>query len=148
MPLTVNTTGRLYDDFIRLFCLHAHREASAPGFCGPSWFIIWVLWVRFWFKSRQGGSPFPSTSPLDFHSASSVHPFSSPHPSSRPFPRILLGAMIQDLSNHFLRVSQLNQYQGLELEKERYGGDIKMCTGLCLGRVPIWQSLQEHPFYK
>ena len=28
IPLTVDTTGHLYDDFIRLFFLHAHREAS------------------------------------------------------------------------------------------------------------------------
>ena len=28
-PLTVDTSGRLYDDFIRLFFLHAHREVSA-----------------------------------------------------------------------------------------------------------------------
>ena len=29
MPLVVDTPGRLYDDFIRLLFLHAHREASA-----------------------------------------------------------------------------------------------------------------------
>ena len=30
MPVAVNTTsGRLYDDFLRLLFLHAHREASA-----------------------------------------------------------------------------------------------------------------------
>jgi len=29
MPLAVNISGRLYDDFIRLLLLHAHREASA-----------------------------------------------------------------------------------------------------------------------
>ena len=29
IPLTVDTTGRLYDDFIRLLFLHAHREAPA-----------------------------------------------------------------------------------------------------------------------
>ena len=28
IPLTVDTTGRLYDDFSRLFFLHDHREAS------------------------------------------------------------------------------------------------------------------------
>ena len=28
IPLTVDTTGRLYDDFIRLLLLHVHREAS------------------------------------------------------------------------------------------------------------------------
>ena len=28
IPLTVDTTGRLYDEFIRLLSLHAHREAS------------------------------------------------------------------------------------------------------------------------
>ena len=28
ISLTVDTTGRLYDDFIRLIFLHAHREAS------------------------------------------------------------------------------------------------------------------------
>jgi hypothetical protein len=29
VPLTVDTTGRLYDDFSGLLFLHAHREASA-----------------------------------------------------------------------------------------------------------------------
>ena len=29
IPLTVDTTGRMYDEFIRLLFLHAHREASA-----------------------------------------------------------------------------------------------------------------------
>ena len=29
LPLTVDTSDRLYDDFIRLLFLHAHREASA-----------------------------------------------------------------------------------------------------------------------
>jgi hypothetical protein len=29
IPLVVDTTGRMYDEFIRLLFLHAHREASA-----------------------------------------------------------------------------------------------------------------------
>ena len=29
MPVAVDTTGRIYDDFSRLLFLHAHREASA-----------------------------------------------------------------------------------------------------------------------
>ncbi len=29
IPLTVDTTGRMYDEFIRLLFLHTHREASA-----------------------------------------------------------------------------------------------------------------------
>ena len=29
MPLTVDTSGRIYDDFIRLQFLIAHRETSA-----------------------------------------------------------------------------------------------------------------------
>jgi hypothetical protein len=29
MPVVVDTTGRIYDDFSRLLFLHAHREASA-----------------------------------------------------------------------------------------------------------------------
>ena len=29
VPLTVDTTARLHDDFIRLFFLHSHREVSA-----------------------------------------------------------------------------------------------------------------------
>ena len=28
-PLTVDTTGRLYDEFIRLLFLHSHRETSS-----------------------------------------------------------------------------------------------------------------------
>ena len=29
MPVPVDTSGRIYDDFLRLLFLHAHREASA-----------------------------------------------------------------------------------------------------------------------
>ena len=29
IPLAVDTTGRMYDEFISLLFLHAHREASA-----------------------------------------------------------------------------------------------------------------------
>ena len=29
IPLVVDTTGQMYDEFIRLLFLHAHREASA-----------------------------------------------------------------------------------------------------------------------
>jgi hypothetical protein len=29
MPIAVDTSGRIYDDFLRLLFLHAHREASA-----------------------------------------------------------------------------------------------------------------------
>ncbi len=29
LPVVVDTTGRLYDDFSRLLFLHAHRESSA-----------------------------------------------------------------------------------------------------------------------
>ncbi len=29
IPLVVDTTGRVYDEFIRLLFLHAHREVSA-----------------------------------------------------------------------------------------------------------------------
>ena len=29
MPVAVDTAGRIYDDFLRLLFLHAHREASA-----------------------------------------------------------------------------------------------------------------------
>ena len=31
IPLTVENTGRLYDDFIRLFFFHTHRETSTLG---------------------------------------------------------------------------------------------------------------------
>ncbi len=29
IPVAVDTSGRIYDDFLRLLFLHAHREASA-----------------------------------------------------------------------------------------------------------------------
>ena len=29
MPVAVDTSGRIYDDFLRLLFLHAHREATA-----------------------------------------------------------------------------------------------------------------------
>ena len=38
MPVAVDTSGRIYDDFSRLLFLHAHRETSA--FAGKS-FIFW-----------------------------------------------------------------------------------------------------------
>jgi hypothetical protein len=28
LPITVNTSGRVYEDFARLFFLHTHRETS------------------------------------------------------------------------------------------------------------------------
>jgi hypothetical protein len=28
LPISVSTSGRVYEDFTRLFFLHAHREAS------------------------------------------------------------------------------------------------------------------------
>jgi hypothetical protein len=28
LPITVRTSGRVYEDFVRLFFLHVHREAS------------------------------------------------------------------------------------------------------------------------
>jgi hypothetical protein len=31
MPVAVDTSGRIYDDYSRLLFLHAHREASALG---------------------------------------------------------------------------------------------------------------------
>ena len=32
MPVAVDTTGRIYEDFSRLLFLHAHREASALAY--------------------------------------------------------------------------------------------------------------------
>ena len=34
LPLAVDTSGRLYDEFVRLVFLHANREASALARCG------------------------------------------------------------------------------------------------------------------
>ena len=31
MPVAVDTSGRIYDDFLCLLFLHAHRESSALG---------------------------------------------------------------------------------------------------------------------
>ncbi len=31
IPLTVDTSGRLYDELIRVLFLHAHREAALPN---------------------------------------------------------------------------------------------------------------------
>jgi hypothetical protein len=44
MPVGVDTSGRIYDDFLRLLFLHAHREASAlvndiPEECGHFRFL-------------------------------------------------------------------------------------------------------------
>ena len=44
MPVAVDTSGRIYDDFLRLLFLHAHREASAlandiPGGIGHFRFL-------------------------------------------------------------------------------------------------------------
>ncbi len=34
LPLAVDTSDRLYDEFVRLLFLHAHRETSALARCG------------------------------------------------------------------------------------------------------------------
>jgi hypothetical protein len=47
MPVAVDTSGRIYDDFLSLLFLHAHREASALANDIPESFFL------FYFFSSQ-----------------------------------------------------------------------------------------------
>ena len=73
IPLTVDTTGCLYDDFFRLFFLYTHRESSVltnelPEVSDQFRFIrtecftnLKVLLVWSWWKCRLCGFQFLST---------------------------------------------------------------------------------------
>ena len=81
MPLAVNTSGRLYDDFFLLFFFHTHRGASVlcnevprnrisfDFFVLLPWLILRVLLPWFWLKPQLYGCP----SPLTFHLGLSYH---------------------------------------------------------------------------
>ena len=47
MPVEVDTSGRIYEDFLRLLFLHAHREASALAneIPNPVTFVFFTLLV-------------------------------------------------------------------------------------------------------
>ena len=45
MPVAVDTSGRIYDDFLRLLFLHAHREASALANDIPEESVIFVFFA-------------------------------------------------------------------------------------------------------
>ena len=77
IPLAVDTTERLYDDFIRLFFLHDELCVS----------LIWrVLLVWSWRKRRLCGFQSPGPLILVFHTSSSFYPFTSSHTPFRSFP--------------------------------------------------------------
>ena len=101
IPLAVDTTGRLYDDFIRLLFLDDHREASAladelPEESDQFRFLRAVCFTNF--KGAAGlimskSSAMWISIPLDLSSRSftgtdsSFHPFVSSYTASNSFPR-------------------------------------------------------------
>jgi hypothetical protein len=46
MPVAVHKSGRIYDDFLRLLFLHAHREASALDNDIPEESVTFVFFAR------------------------------------------------------------------------------------------------------
>ena len=101
LPMAMDTTGHLYDDFIRLLFLHLHREASALAnelpeesecfrFLRASCFANLpdgCCWLDYGesigYACRNPPGPFISA----FHTASSFYMFASPHTVSDSFPR-------------------------------------------------------------
>ena len=65
----MDTTGRLYDDFIRLLFMHAHREASAlanelPEESDQFHFLTTVCFANCWFDHGESvgyADPFPGS---------------------------------------------------------------------------------------
>jgi hypothetical protein len=45
MPVAVDTSGHVYDDFLRLRFLHPHREVSTLTNCIPVTFVFFALLV-------------------------------------------------------------------------------------------------------
>ena len=45
MPVVVDTSGRIYDDFLRLIFLHAHRETSVLNNDIPEESVTFVFFV-------------------------------------------------------------------------------------------------------
>ena len=75
IPLAVDTTGHLYDDFLRLFFLHAHREASTlvnelPEESNQFRFLRSVCFVNL--KGAVGLSAMRISIPLDLSSRSFI----------------------------------------------------------------------------
>ena len=93
LPLTVDTSGRIYDDFLRLLFLHAHREASALANELPEESDQFRFLRAACLTNLRGSvglmlakaSDMRIVIVLDLSSRSFI-PMSS-HTSSRPFPR-------------------------------------------------------------
>jgi hypothetical protein len=47
IPVAVDTSGRIYDDFLRLLFLHAHREASALANDIPEESVTFVFFALY-----------------------------------------------------------------------------------------------------
>ena len=99
MSLTVDTTGHLYDDFIRLFFLYSHREVSVLTnelpeesdqfrFVRTSYFVNLKCTVGLIMtKTSVMWTTIPWTSHSVFYTVSSFHSFTSSHTVSDSFPR-------------------------------------------------------------
>ncbi len=96
LPLAVDTPGRLYDDFIRLFFWHVHREVSVfptelPEDSDQFRFLRTVC-----FANLKGAVGLIMTKASDMrirpffsviHTSPSFHPFVSSHTVFTSFPR-------------------------------------------------------------
>ena len=100
LSLTVDTTGLLYDDFIRLIFLHSYREASALTNELPeeSHQFRFLRSVCFATLKRSVGLIMSKTSTMwisvppgsfisPIHTSSSFHSFTSSHTAFSSFPR-------------------------------------------------------------
>ena len=99
IPLGVDTTVRLYESFIRLLFLHAHREASALTNELPEESDQFRFLRAFLFRSIEGCCRFDNGEIIDysdfntlgpflssFHSTSVFYSFVSPYTSFNSFP--------------------------------------------------------------
>ncbi len=101
IPLGVDTTGRLYDGFIRLFFFHTYREASVLSNELPEESDQFRFLRAMCFANLKGAVgfimaktssmrisiPLDLSSSLVFHTSSSFHLFVSSHTVFRSFPR-------------------------------------------------------------
>ena len=95
LPLTVDTTVRLYDDFIRLFFLYDHREELFWLLnCRRNLIIFvsfWLIEGCCWFDHDEdvGYPDFNPPGPFIsvIHVSSSFHSFKSSHSDPNSFPR-------------------------------------------------------------
>ena len=104
LPLTVDISDCLYDDFIRFLFFHTHRETSALTYELPEESDQFRFLRGVWFSNLKGTvglikkkkrknvvvfnfSPPPGPFISVIHTSSSFHPFVSSHKAFSSFPR-------------------------------------------------------------